>query len=497
MGLFLAAAESILRDWGKPMSSDDLTKLFIERKVFLTEGKTPENTMRARLSEELRKNGLNSVFQRVGKNRFALREWRRKEYIAPEFVKAIPAENLVCFDSSHTVFSKNELNGIFPITTDLMALLRNRDEVKVIPRLKAEQNESVKQLVSYVFMKSEDGRILTYIRGKYSSAHETLLRGRHSLGFGGHVLYEDINDIFSFEDCGVTNAAIREVGEELKGYSPHNCILTRVIHDCTSTEGYKHLGIVLESLLPPKFNYNKYRKELSINGIKLLTPVQLWENFHLFEYWSQLIIRDFFGAYRPRIISTISPLKQPKNSKNIILVGEIASGKTSILEHIAKLKGFGYVSASKCLVEILKIDYQENRNRIYFQEQALKFIETKEGPNRLARQITRKIGRKKITLIDGIRNLSTIKELKAILGDCILVYIDSPRDKALENYKFRSGDAFVNDNFVKAREHKTEQELPFILEEADAVLFNADSLQNTIQIFSDWILNPRDDEFLR
>ena len=73
------------------------------------------------------------------------------------------------------------------------------------------------------------------------------------------------------------------------------------------------------------------------------------------------------------------------------------------------------------------------------------------------------------------------------MGDCIVVYVDCPRDRALENFTKRAGRKFVNDEFVKAREHPTELELPLIVEEADAILFNADTLEKTIEIFSDWL----------
>lgn len=487
MGDFLTAAEQLLKEIGKPLSTHELARLCIEKKLLSSEGRTPPNTMRARLSEELRKHGATSNFQRVGKNRFALREWKLKEYIAPQFTKDVSIENVVCLDSRNLIFKNNEINGIFSISESLKNVLFNRDNLTVFKRELAEKNTNYKQLIAYVMLKSKDGKILTYIRGKYSSAHKTLLRGRHSLGFGGHVLDEDIYDLFSIKDAGVINAAIREVSEELKGFQPLDCNIISVIHDSTSSEGYKHMAVVIESFLPENFNYSKYKKELSINGIQLQTPGELWSSFHLFEYWSQLIIKDRFIAYRPKHISTIYPSKPPKNSKTIILVGEIASGKTSILQTLSSKFGYHYISARQCLVEILNIPDFENRNRTEFQEKAQRLITDKNGPNILAKKIFDKVENKTISLIDGIRNVSTIKELKSILGDCTIVYIDCPRDKALLNFTSRSKEENASVAFVNAREHPTELELPLILEEADAILYNADSLDVTIEIFSNWL----------
>lgn len=485
-GGFLTSAKITLLDAGKPLSIAEITRIAFEKGSLISEGKTPQNTMRARLSEELRKNGATSQFQRVGKNRFALRDWKLPEYIAPQFSKSIPAENVVCFDANKEIFKQNKINGIFKISSELKKTLQEQ-KVIIVPRKKAETIIHLKQLVSYVLLRSIDGNVLTYIRGKYSSAHKTLLKGKYSLGFGGHVLDKDLYDLFSFNDCGVKSAAVREISEELKSFIPQNCEMIRVIHDCTSTEGYKHFAIVLESLLPKDFNHKTYKKELSINGIKLYSPNELWENLHLFEYWSQLIIKNVFDKYKPNVISTISPSKRPKDAKNIILVGEIASGKTSILTALTKSNKFCYVSARQCLVEILNIPDFKNKDRSNFQEKAQELITSPDGPSTLANKICNKINQDKITLIDGIRNISTIKELKNKLGDSIIVYVDCPRDKACENYKKRAGKDFNNYEFVKAREHATEQELPLILAEADAILFNADELQTTINIFKNWL----------
>jgi dephospho-CoA kinase len=244
---------------------------------------------------------------------------------------------------------------------------------------------------------------------------------------------------------------------------------------------------VTESLLPDDFSIKTYKRELSINGIKLLSPEELWEELHLFEYWSQLIIKDFFKKQKPKVISSIFPSKRPKDAKTIILVGEIASGKTSILTELTKSKLFHYVSARQSLIEILKIPDFKNKDRSEFQEKAQALITSHGGPGTLARNISEKVDHSKITLVDGIRNIATIRELKELIGDCIIVYVDCPRDKALENYKKRAGKHFDNDQFVRAREHPTELELPLILAEADAILFNADDLSTTIKIFSNWL----------
>lgn len=490
MSLYLKVAELILRDFGKPLTAIELTKIATINKKLQSKGKTPENSMRARLSEELRKNNLESIFQRVGQNRFALREWRLPEYLAPRFIKSIPAETLVCFSTTEEVFKNHQLNGVFPINSNISDLLKNLNKIKIVDRRIAEKDKELKQLVSYVILRSDDGRILSYIRGKYSSAHRTLLRGKHCIGFGGHVLRQDAEDLFGQNDSGVVNAARREVLEELKGFISAEYKIIGSIFDCTSSEGQKHFAIVVEGILPDNFDDTKYKKELSINGVKLLSELEIWENFHLYEYWSQLIIRKFLFRSKPKNLSSISPTNKPKNSKHIVLVGEIASGKTTILKTICNKHCYDYVSTRQCLVKILKIPDFENKNRHEFQEKAQRFIVSNSGPKRLAEEMVDNINPLKTTVFDGIRNIATIKELRKILQDeCIIVYIDCPRDKALENYKKRAGEFFNLQDFIDAREHETEAELHSILEDADAILYNAGILENTIEIFSSWIAN--------
>ena len=84
---FLTAAELILRRYQKPLEVNDIVAKALEENILKSKGKTPENTMRARLSEHIRTEGSNSLFIRVGRNKFALREGGFQEYLAEPFTK--------------------------------------------------------------------------------------------------------------------------------------------------------------------------------------------------------------------------------------------------------------------------------------------------------------------------------------------------------------------------------------------------------------------------
>ena len=73
---YLRIARSLLQKEKRSMSPSELVSLARERKLFSDKlsGKTPHNTMRARLSVHVREHGTDSVFVRTTRGRFHLRE---------------------------------------------------------------------------------------------------------------------------------------------------------------------------------------------------------------------------------------------------------------------------------------------------------------------------------------------------------------------------------------------------------------------------------------
>ena len=53
---FKAAARQVLREVGHPLHYTDITEIAIESGYLLSSGRTPQNTMRARLSVDVRDN---------------------------------------------------------------------------------------------------------------------------------------------------------------------------------------------------------------------------------------------------------------------------------------------------------------------------------------------------------------------------------------------------------------------------------------------------------
>jgi len=87
---FKGVAYEILKEAGKPLRSDEMTRIALQRGWLKTAGKTPEATMNALLIVDVNKNGTSSLFKKCGPMLFALNEnvtIARKKDLAEEHEK--------------------------------------------------------------------------------------------------------------------------------------------------------------------------------------------------------------------------------------------------------------------------------------------------------------------------------------------------------------------------------------------------------------------------
>lgn len=481
---FLQIAEIILRDTKKPLTPLEIYKKAEAQKLLDSKGKTPEFSMKARISTDIRNNGFNSKFMRVGPNRFALREFGLKEHISQPFKKSIPKEIVTCVSHDNLELIKSNF-GLFTDLDNLFKIIDNNN-LTYLERKDAENNLNFKQIISYVLLTNEKKEILTYRRGSYTNAHE-MLKGSACLGFGGHVQSLDSTGLFNKGFAGVFDTAEREVFEELKGIRPYNLEIVGYINENSSPEGLKHLGIVLRGQIPKGFDINSVGKELSVNGLKFMTPKELYDHFYDFEFWSQLVIKQFYKKpddYNPVVIR---PKKFNINSNLILFVGEIASGKTIICELLSERLGFHYVSTRKCVARLIEMRDFGTNDRTQFQKKAEKFITSKDGPYILAQEIKKEIEKSNnFTVVDGIRQIATLKELKKLYPELTLIYIDASRDDSFRNYSNRSKGKANLDQFREVRFHPVEKEIRLIKWEADAYIFNGGDRDQLFETFIDW-----------
>lgn len=76
---FKGVAYEILKETGKPLHSDEITKIALQRGWLKTAGKTPAATMNAQLVVDVNKNGDESLFRKVAPSTFTINEGVRVE----------------------------------------------------------------------------------------------------------------------------------------------------------------------------------------------------------------------------------------------------------------------------------------------------------------------------------------------------------------------------------------------------------------------------------
>jgi predicted NUDIX family phosphoesterase/dephospho-CoA kinase len=486
---FLEIAELILRDEKRPLNPNEIFSIAEHKGLLNSNGKTPSFSMKARISTDLRKNGFSSKFMRVGPNKFALREFGLKEFISQPFKKSIPKEIITCIEQSKLTSLTKQLG----FSSDVLAIsnvLKN-ENLRFIERKIAENDTGFKQLISYVLLTKDNDKILTYKRGVYTNAHE-MIKGSTCLGFGGHVQDIDTNNIFSKGYAGVFDTAEREVFEELKGFKPENLSIAGYISDNSSPEGVKHLGVVLKGEIPANFDIKTFSKELSINDLKFMTIMDLWDKFHEFEFWSQLLIKHFFGFAEKKNPVIIRPIKYNIRSNIFVFIGEIACGKTILCEMLSKKNNDNLISTRKCVASLIdEFDFGTS-NRKIFQEKAEQFIKSTDGPQKLAREIKNETEKYSGNIfIDGIRHFETLIELKKYFPDLTVIFIDSTRDDAFRNYCNRSNGTLNIDNFREERHHPVENEIKFLKGEASVYIFNGGTKEQLFDEFLKWFKTNR------
>jgi restriction system protein len=81
--IILEAVEAVLTQAGVPLYYREITKRSLDQNLWQTTGRTPWETVNARLAVDIKDLGPESRFQRTGKGVFALRAWRLPEYKSP------------------------------------------------------------------------------------------------------------------------------------------------------------------------------------------------------------------------------------------------------------------------------------------------------------------------------------------------------------------------------------------------------------------------------
>jgi predicted NUDIX family phosphoesterase len=287
MGIFLDSAYKVLAKEGRPLSAQEITGIAVHEKLLATEGATPWQTMKAKLSVDILRRGEGSVFMRSDKGRFALREWPGyKEHVADRYQKALFDEDIVVFPSD-SLSTYLPGVGVYGGSFDHDALL---GECYPMRRREAESDPSVIQLVSVFLVRFEE-RLLTYKRTK--RLPENRLHGFYSVAFGGHLNPDDVLHLFNIFDADQAHAwLLRELHEELRvGKNDMVDITYRgLLYDDSREVSKQHLGLVYDVRLGS--SEYKIGERGFLMDSKFETVDEICARIDQFENWSVLLVRE-------------------------------------------------------------------------------------------------------------------------------------------------------------------------------------------------------------
>ncbi|KAA6324186.1 hypothetical protein EZS27_026458 [termite gut metagenome] len=488
---FLKIAEQVLDEIGHPMSTRDMYNYASNSGLIKSRGITPENTLRARLSEDLRIKENASVFIRTGANKFALRKWTSIkeniiEYVAPRFEKNHSNEYVVCINQQQ-LDKVGRFFGFKKHYKKYLNILSDRKNLTIISRDEANKKHELKQLTAYVLLKGSKGDYLSYQRGNYSNKNQ-LLKNVLCIGFGGHVNCNDVDDLFGIGNGGIWNAAYREVAEEIKNLRLYDFKPIGVINDDSSYLGLTHFAFVLEASLPKNFAIEKYNTELSINKLRFLSKQDLCDNYHKLEFWSQILAKQL----NKKVDNFVKIIDRKKAiGTPVAIVGGIGTGKSEVSRILSQNTGYQYISTREMLAELTNQNDFEQGDRANFQSKSYSFITSMNGTAQLANKIFEKISILGYNvIIDGIRQIDTFEKLKKLCPNITLIYIDTSRDKAYAFFKERSNrDASIHE-FREAVSHEVEKEVPLFKYRADVYIYNGEDVEILTNKLIGW-LNER------
>jgi predicted NUDIX family phosphoesterase/dephospho-CoA kinase len=447
-------------------------------------GKTPQQTMKSKLSVNIRRLGSESQFARTEPGKFTLRSAAIAQNV--DLHEAQPqkkslAEDVLVFDVSE--FPKPRFQGVRHEWRQFLNRLHETHAFRYLPRFTAEQNEDYKQVLTYVLV-TKGGRVLAYDRGSYSTA-DSFLRGRSCIGFGGHTSMHDVQglSLFAQRDFGVIECAARELAEELNlpkadrdRLNERKIKIIGVLNDDSSENGRRHLAFVLRYEVSSAANWaNPAKGEQSITNLRWLAPGELID-LTRFEYWSQLCLREFFpqlhaAQSRYRIMRK-APLRPPHI---MAICGPIAAGKTIASELLVQAFGYTSINTGVVLANELGIAPVDEASRLAFQEEAHRYIAAPGGPARFAAAISAEISSRESprVVLDGVRQPETIRELRARLRQRVgILHVETPIDLAYSFYRQRYGSDISFEEYMRVRSSPVEHDIPELSRMADAVIYN-------------------------
>lgn len=506
---FLVVAAKVLAKQGHDMSPREIVQLAFDQGLFSENiaGRTPHQTMKAKLSVHVRRFGETSPFVRTRPGRYNLRTLVHSGdtfYGRPPIAPTRTSENALVFPSQWL----DQYGRFQGISRDVESLLRNLVAARVatyVPRLDAEMSNDFKQILTYVLC-VRGTHILAFQRGTYNRT-EAYLRGSQCVGFGGHVTETD-RTFFNAADLGIGDNAARELLEELRFPKEEFYRVGRrqalkpvgILNDDSSETGRRHLAVVfrhdIASETDPKLVTRGEKSIAKLRWIDLASEtLPLWR----FEYWSQLCLREYFSdivraqpAFRVRYRGRLRP------PHLLCVVGPLGSGKSEVTRVLKQDFGYAEINSGKIVADILGIPSVPSTPRANFQRKAFEFISTPDGPATLATALLREAdatGSDRV-LIDGIRQGATLDELRARSASrpVAVTYVHTAPDLAYQFYRTRENSSITIHDFLALRAAPVESQVEALIGKADAVLYNWTGLFEFRNVIHAMMSSPQNGE---
>ena len=187
-------------------------------------------------------------------------------------------EKVLCL-KRETLESAGKFQGLSTKVDRYLALLDNPKNRFFLPRFEAEENFAFKQWIPYVLI-CKGRKILRYKRS--GDGGESRLRGKYSIGIGGHVTERDCA-----QKAGYLAGLLREVREET-GLETAPTSAIAVINDDSTEVGKAHFGVVHIMQIPESA---KVESRSGISSPKFISLTETdYQMIHIYESWSQLCL---------------------------------------------------------------------------------------------------------------------------------------------------------------------------------------------------------------
>lgn len=166
------------------------------------------------------------------------------------------------------------------LMSDFQELITQHQEFH--PRDQMETDFTYKQIIPYLIFCHDDRY---FVMQRSDNASEQRLKGKYSLGIGGHIRKEDLQGIT------IADWARREFCEEIEYNGNFSVEPIGVLNDDTDDVGKVHIGLVL--LLKGDSDDIKIRSELKSGS--LMTKKECKDLLLSMESWSAHIVHDLWS----------------------------------------------------------------------------------------------------------------------------------------------------------------------------------------------------------